>query len=144
MRIRAFAPALTLAALLSGCGSDDPTGPDGGGTERSVKDNPSFASDVQEIVNRRGCASGSCHGSSQSAGLDLRTGNSFASLVGVTSTQEPSRTRVVAGDADNSYLVIKLEGRQSVGARMPLGGTPLDNTDLTNIKNWINRGANNN
>ena len=47
------------------------------------------------------------------------------------------------GDAANSYIVIKLEGRQTVGAKMPLGGS-LDAISLQNIKNWINKGAKNN
>ena len=45
--------------------------------------------------------------------------------------------------AYNSYLVIKLEGRQTIGVKMPLGGS-LDAVRLQNIKNWINKGANNN
>ena len=65
-------------------------------------------------------------------------------LIGVPSTSEPGLNRVTPSDATNSYIVIKLEGRQTVGARMPLGRTPLDNVDLTNIKNWINNGAMNN
>ncbi len=55
-----------------------------------------------------------------------------------------NEVRVIAGDAQNSYLVKKLEGRQTVGARMPLNGAPLDNIDLTNIRNWIDQGAQNN
>jgi hypothetical protein len=77
------------------------------------------------------------------AGLNLQSGASFASLVNVTATREPI-VRVIPGNADGSYLIVKLEGRQSVGSRMPLGGQPLNDTDLTNIKNWINRGAQNN
>ena len=49
--------------------------------------------------------------------------------------------RVVPGNATDSYLVIRLEGRQTVGNRMPLGGSPLDNIDLTNVRNWIAQGA---
>ena len=52
--------------------------------------------------------------------------------------------RVIVSDAVNSYLVKKLEGTAGVGSRMPLGGSPLDNIDLTNVKNWINQGAKNN
>jgi len=48
---------------------------------------------------------------------------------------------VEPGDPDNSYVIIKLEGRQSVGARMPLGAPFLDNIDLTNIRNWNSQGA---
>ena len=45
---------------------------------------------------------------------------------------------------DRLQLEHALEGRQSVGLQMPRGGTPLDNIDLTNIRNWINNGAPNN
>ena len=60
------------------------------------------------------------------------------------SSLESPKIRVVAGDAVNSYLVMKLEGTQSVGLQMPRGLGALDNIDLTNIKNWIDNGAANN
>jgi hypothetical protein len=109
----------------------------------TVKDNPSFATDIQPIFERNGCTNGACHGAAISAGLDLRSGASYRNLVNVQATSEPI-ARVIPGNADGSYLIIKLEGRQTVGSRMPLGGRALDTTDLTNIKNWINRGAGNN
>jgi hypothetical protein len=142
-------PLLLMGFLLSACGdggtgpSDDPGNGGGGSDDRVIVADPSFSSVIQDIFNRRGCNSGSCHGSSQSAGLDLRAGNAHGELVNVPSTQT-SVARVVPGDADASYLIIKVEGRQSVGERMPLGGSPLDNIDLTNLKNWINQGAQNN
>jgi len=70
---------------------------------------------------------------------------SYGNLVGVTSPVS-SEVRVIVNDAANSYLVKKLEGTQGSrnGARMPFGAAPLDNIDLTNIKNWINTGALNN
>ena len=64
-------------------------------------------------------------------------------LVDVDAASENFK-RVLPNDANNSYIVIKLEGRQTVGSRMPLSQSPLDNIDLTNIKNWINNGAPNN
>ena len=141
---------LFLSALVSvGCGdSSSPTSSSGTTTTpptstRTVKADPSFANDIQEIFNRTGCANGSCHGSAMAAGLNLQSGASYASLVNVTASSEPV-LRVSPSNADGSYLVVKLEGRQSVGSRMPLGGQSLDQTDLTNIKNWINRGAQNN
>jgi len=141
---------LLLGSMLSlGCGdSSSPTSSSGTTappttSTRTVKADPSFANDIQEIFNRTGCANGSCHGSAMAAGLNLQSGASYASLVNVTASREPV-LRVIPSNADGSYLVVKLEGRQSVGSRMPLGGQPLDQTDLTNIKNWINRGAQNN
>ncbi len=149
MRRISYTLPLVAALTVSACGGGgSPTGPgDGGnggnGNTRVIKAAPSFANDIQEIFNRRGCTASSCHGSAQSAGLNLRAGSSYANLVGVDATSE-SKVRVIPGNADQSYLVIKLEGRQSVGARMPLGGAALDNIDLANIKNWINQNAVNN
>lgn len=40
--------------------------------------------------------------------------------------------------------VVRLEGRQAVGARMPSGASPLDSIDLANIRDWIDQGARNN
>lgn len=142
---------LVLASILTACGGgDSPTAlvPGGNGTSggRTIKDNPSFASDVVEIFVRRGCTDGACHGSAQ-GGLTLTStaSVSYANLVGVPSPTS-GEIRVIPGDAQNSYLVKKLEGRQAPGqgARMPLGGSALDQTDLTNIRRWIDQGAQNN
>ena len=76
-------------------------------------------------------------------GSDLRTGASFAALVNVPAVAEPE-LRVIPGDPDMSYLVVKLEGRQVAGSMMPQGAAPLDEIDLTNIRNWILQGAENN
>ena len=67
----------------------------------------------------------------------------YNNLVNVASPNS-GEVRVIPGNATDSYLVKKLEGRQSIGVRMPNGQSALDQTDLTNIKNWINQGANNN
>lgn len=138
---------LTLCSVLAlaSCASDDtPTSSgNGGGGGRTVKANPSYASDIQEIFDRRGCTGSSCHGSVPQAGLDLRTGNSYGALVNVNSTQELALKRVLPGDAAQSYLVDKLEGT-GLGGRMPQGGAPLDSIDMNNIINWINQGAANN
>jgi len=140
--------ALAVAFTLSACG-DSGTGPDdgddgnGNGTTRQIVADPSFASVIQEIFNRKGCTGGSCHGSSAQAGLNLSSGNAYANLVGVQATQA-GVNRVIPGNANDSYLIVKVEGRQTVGQRMPIGGSNLDNIDLTNLKNWINQGAKNN
>jgi hypothetical protein len=53
--------------------------------------------------------------------------------------------RVDPGDPEGSYWLAKLEGRQvevgGVGAQMPLGKTPLDEVELTTIREWISGGA---
>jgi len=128
-----------LLGSIAGCSSDDsPTAP--AGPSRAVQTNPSFAADIQEIFDRRGCSGSSCHGSSQSAGLDLRAANSHGELVGIRATQS-SLNRVERSDASKSYLILKLEGNQTTGNQMPPGGPVINATDLQNIKNWINQGA---
>ncbi len=152
-RLRVVAPALALLPVLAvACGGGSggsPTSPSpanpapGSGAARSIQADPSFASVVQEIFERRGCTQTGCHNNATVSGLTLARGASYAALVNVRAANEPI-VRVIPGNADGSYLVIKLEGRQAVGARMPLGGAPLDEIDLANIKNWINQGAKNN
>jgi hypothetical protein len=150
---RAIAPALLaslfIAAACGGGGRSSPTSPSpanpgpGTGSGRTIQADPSFASVIQEIFERRGCTQSGCHNNATVSGLTLARGASYAALVNVRAANEPI-VRVIPGNADGSYLVIKLEGRQAVGARMPLGGAPLDEIDLANIKNWINQGAKNN
>lgn len=146
--------ALATALVFAACGGDSGTNPDGGGgggnnngggtgSGRVVKVDPSFASDVQEIFDRTGCSASSCHGTVEAGGLRLTSGSSYAELVNVAAEGE-SGTRVIPNDATNSYLVIKIEGRQNFGGRMPSGGPALDTIDVGNIRNWINQGAKNN
>ena len=150
--LRSFISVVALGLFLTACGgSASPTVPgisddndDGtGGDTRSIKADPSFSQDVFEIFTRRGCTASSCHGGG-AGGLTMTSASgAFTNLVGVASTGT-GEVRVIVSDAVNSYLVKKLEGTAAVGSRMPLGGSPLDNIDLTNVKNWINQGAKNN
>ena len=144
VRIRSLAAVLGIS-LLAACGGDDPTGVGDDGDGREIITDPSFSGDINEVFIRNGCTASNCHGGGQ-GGLTLTstTANNYAQLVGVTSTSEPAVARVTPNDAENSYLIIKVEGRQSVGGRMPLGGAPLDNIDITNLRNWINNGARDN
>lgn len=93
------------------------------------------------------CASAGCHtgptGSSLPSGMDLSSADAtFASLVGITSLQQPAVSRVAAGDPDNSYLVQKVEGTAATGQRMPLVGGVLSQTAIDDIRQWISDGAN--
>ena len=77
--------------------------------------------------------------------MNLTEGNSYASLVGVTSIEKPALERVAPGDPENSYIIHKLEGRAGIsGVRMPLNGTPLTDGQILVIKRWIELGAPNN
>lgn len=134
-------PALCL--LLAGCAGSgeglDASGrplEEGGG---EVPLTPEFAS-IQANVLTPVCAP--CHsGAGAPQGLRLDAANSYAALVGVPSSEVPGLLRVEPGDPDSSYLVQKLEGRASVGARMPLGQPALPDATILVIRQWIQDGA---
>lgn len=80
-------------------------------------------------------------GSSPHAGLDLSEGVSHAALVNVPSTQT-ALDLVEPGDAENSYLIHKIEGRTDiVGGPMPPRGDPLTEEEIAAIRDWIAAGA---
>lgn len=135
----------TIAAsiVLAGCaGNGD--GLDAGG--RPVGDGSGggpltadFAS-IQEHVFTPICTA--CHaGANAPQGLRLDSANSYDLLVGIPSNEASSVQRVKPGDPDHSYLIQKLEGRASVGARMPFGGPYLDQATIDVIRQWITDGA---
>jgi hypothetical protein len=67
---------------------------------------------------------------------------SRAALVGVASLEVGTLQRVAPGNANDSYLVRKLEGGPSiVGNRMPLVGPPLAQATIDSIRLWITNGA---
>jgi hypothetical protein len=146
LRLALVAPpvGLVLAACGGGEGPTDP-GDEPPQEVREVMTDPSFSKQVVEIFVRRGCTASQCHGGGQ-GGLTL-TGTasvSYGNLVSVSASGAPGEIRVIPGNAQDSYLVKKLEGRQSVGTRMPVTGAALDSVDLGNVRNWIDRGALNN
>lgn len=104
---------------------------------------------IQTSVFGPTCATSGCHTGPTSGtlpgGMDLSSADaSFANLVGVTSIQQPSLSRVAAFDPDNSYLVQKIEGTAPApnDSRMPFGGQALDAEVISNIRQWISEGAN--
>jgi hypothetical protein len=127
-------------ALLASCG--DSTGavmvlPP---PSTTIQADPPFQAVVQEIFERRGCAISDCHGTRREGDLDLRSGSSYDNLINLVSAGE-NVIRVIPGNAGGSYLVIKLEDRQSEGDPMPFDSPVLDPVDLAHIRNWINQGA---
>ena len=106
---------------------------------------PSLAS-IQNNIFTPTCSVAGCHsgppGPNLPAGMDLSSVNaSFSSLVNIASFQEPTILRVAVADADNSYLIHKLEGTSAQGSRMPEGGPFLDQAMIDVIRLWIDTGA---
>lgn len=89
---------------------------------------------------RTGCTDSGCHGIGQ-AGLTLTTDvdANYDALVNVPAESEDF-LRVEPFNPTDSYVIIKLEGRQRVGSQMPVG-SPFDSIDLANMRNWITIGA---
>jgi len=142
---RSIMSLAVFSLALAACGDSPTVVDDDPGTQREIKAAPAFAADINEIFQRTGCSSGNCHGTAGGrAGLALTASAAanFTALVNVQATSE-NFLLVEPSNANDSYLVIKVEGRQTAGQRMPIGGS-LDNIDITNIKNWINTGAPNN
>ena len=87
-----------------------------------------------------------CHsgpsGPNLPAGMDLSSAaDSFSSLINISSLQEPTILRVAVSNAEDSYLIDKLEGTSTVGSRMPQNGPFLDQATIDVIRLWIDSGA---
>ncbi len=129
-----LASALLVAAGCSDWGDPpaDVTGPAGPPAPTVF-----FATDIQPIFDQH-CIG--CHGDGGFQGLDLRTGQSYALLVGVTA-QEAAIPRIDPGHPETSYLYLKITGNQTSGARMPFGEAPLPQTTTDLVRTWIEEGA---
>ena len=104
---------------------------------------PTFAANVQPLLTNS-CAG--CHGgAAPTHSLDLSAGKAYAQTVGVNSVDCATTKRIVASQANNSYVVMKVNGAGScfVGGQMP-PGAPLSSGQILTITAWINAGAQNN
>jgi hypothetical protein len=136
-----------VSAVLSGCGGggggDNTSTPPPASTTPPPTTPPATQTLFQQVqtqVLTPNC--NGCHvGAGAPAGLRLDAANSFAQLVNVPSTQVPTLLRVKPGDPDNSYLVQKIDGRATVGGRMPLGRAPLPQASIDLVRSWIAAGA---
>lgn len=115
-----------------------PIGGGGGGGTTLV---PTLAS-IQANVFTPSCAVAGCHGGAAAQqGLRLDPGFSADTLIGIASPRNTALVRVVPGDPNNSFLIQKLEGTQTLGDRMPQGGPFLTQADINVIRQWIANGA---
>src|SRR6185312_12833019 len=133
----------TLLAACAGNGSGlnsngAPIGSGGGGgTTPLTADWQS----IQDNVFTPICAP--CHnGAGAPKGLILDAAHSYSLLVGIPSAEVPTLDRVKAGDPNNSYIILKLTGAAGiVGGQMPLDETPLPQSTIDVIRQWITNGA---
>ena len=121
-----------LTVLMAACSGGDGTGlPMAGPLESNF-------SAIQANVLTPNCATTGCHfGAGAPQGLRLDAASSYSLLVGVASSEESSVLRVAPGDADNSYLIQKLEGTASSGQQMPLNAPALPRATIDVIRQWM-------
>lgn len=127
---------LGLALVIAGCEHADPLGP---------TDLTPTLSSIEARIFSTSCAVSGCHvggGTTLPTSMSLRPGDAFGQIVGVPSVERPGLLRVDPGDPDDSYLVMKIEGRAGIaGARMPLGRPALTADEIQSIRAWITDGA---
>ncbi|TMA37149.1 MAG: hypothetical protein E6J79_11275 [Deltaproteobacteria bacterium] len=91
------------------------------------------------------CALPTCHAAAQPPhDLSLQPGDAYTNLVNVVASESNrSLDRVLPGDVDNSFLVLKLRGTLELGEgeRMPRGGPYLDASAMQLITDWVAGGA---
>jgi hypothetical protein len=144
-----------LGVLMAACGDDGGSGGNDCPTGQVQCDGvcideitATLAGDdgVQAAVFSASCTFSNCHGpaGAQQAGLELSSvATSEENLVGVDSTQVPSKLRVAAGDSGASYLMNKLRGDSGMApttVQMPVGGM-LCEPRLEAVRQWIDDGA---
>lgn len=129
--------ALSVLHSLTGCAGNGPV-PAGGGSSYD---------DIQQTIFNVSCISAPCHSSTSRQGdLVLEEGVSYGNLIGVEPFNDVARAegleRVVPGNADMSFLLIKLtDPGPGEGSLMPLGMPPLSNVDIDKVRAWILGGA---
>ena len=93
-------------------------------------------------IARRACRGG-LSPALPAGGLNLVHDAAYDQLVNVASRGKASAVRVIPGDSENSYVVLKLQGSPGiVGRRMPFSGAPfLTDGQMLILKRWIANGA---
>ena len=97
---------------------------------------------IQENIFNAVCAV-KCHKMPRpKKNLNLEQGHAYGNLVNVQSKELPKMLRVKPGDAESSYIIWKLEGRNGIRYKqMPLNLPQIPEVQIEAIKAWINNGA---
>lgn len=129
--------ALAAAALgLAGCPAtlDDPAAFLDGGAHATA--DGGACGDVPSAVLAPKCATAGCHGATAPAGaLDLASLNLASRLAGKTASN--GALLVDPASPDTSVLLAKTSAAPPFGARMPIGGAPLDDATRACVRAWI-------
>lgn len=135
---------MAAIATALGCADfDTPVDPSGGAPDVVVP-NPSFATHIAPIFEKR-CSLGGCHSiATRQAGLALAPAAAYDALVGVPSALRPELLRVNPIRPVESWLVTMVSDNDVARlgySRMPLATHPLTPNQIANIVRWIEQGA---
>lgn len=119
-----------LSIVLTGCNDDDPVGPD-------PSEDVSFSQHVLPIFQQHGCTD--CHGATLQEN-NLRVDSVERLLIG----GDQLGPAVIPGNAEESPLIRQMSANPPLGNRMPLGMSPVPESQQNTIRDWINEGAEDN
>jgi hypothetical protein len=118
--------------------------PSDAGEDTGVDAGPTLSGDVQPIFTSS-CAVNGCHTTASHVGsLDLSLGNAYGATVNVASIEKTGTMRVAPGNAEASYLYLKITGRPEPGDLSdppPSTGLVLTQKQKDTVRDWINAGA---
>lgn len=144
--IRPLVPAFSLVMALSACSGQAPQGANNGDAAAEPP-SPAAASLFQtEIAPTLQTACATCHLTGQEAGnMSLIPSKAIATLVNVDAIGAKGVKRIVPGDPDASYVIMKLEGthtaKAGIGGSMPFGAPKLPPEKIASFRRWIAEGA---
>jgi len=97
---------------------------------------------LQENVARilkKSCSVAGCHrGNYPPVNLNLEKDRFIKSLVNIPSQEIPSLKLVDTANPEKSYLLMKIKGDDTiVGQRMPVGSSPLKDSEIKTIEDWV-------
>lgn len=122
---------------LGACNGDD--GTDTGGD--TAAEAATFTRVKDEILTPS-CGLSTCHAAPTTNGMELVAGEEHAALVNVPSLVATGEILVIPGDADGSYVVLKLEDAVGIVQNpmpSPFGG--LSPALIQLMRDWIDAGA---
>ncbi|MGD8748006.1 MAG: hypothetical protein PVI44_06020 [Balneolaceae bacterium] len=132
---------LSFAACSSdSTGSGDTGGNNGGGNNGGnniIGTEPTFAN-VQQIF-RQSCGGSNCHINSSQNGVRLDTYENVIQSEAISY----DKLAIQPGDAAGSPLIDKIEPNPDVPPRMPQTGAYLSTDRISQIRQWIDNGAEN-
>lgn len=133
-RKQSILTALLSIWLTSACSSDSAS------TPRTTIE-PKLSA-IEQNIFQRSCTFSSCHGAdTPKEGLSL-VGPTHHLLVNQPSSEVPTRMLVLPADPGGSYLLEKISSATPTsGSRMPYASSPLPDSEITAVRQWIELGA---